>query len=143
VPTESTWLLDKRVLYFRVYGEVTLDNIAETMQTQMRFHEEGIAPIHTLIDLRTPAFKVPSLAQIRKVGGVPLHPSTGWMLLMGGERGVVSFAVSLIIQLSGAKTYRPVKSLEEAVDFLNHNDPTLNLSLEAARTYIANRPVYT
>lgn len=139
MPLESTWMLDKRVVYFRVYGDVSGAEIVATMQTHMQHYEVGIAPVHTIVEMQSPAINVPSLMQLQKLGVAPRHPNTGWIILLGTERNLVSFAIATMIQLSGAKDYRAVKTLDEAVSFLNHNDPTLNLELEAAENYIASR----
>ncbi|MBE2269440.1 MAG: hypothetical protein IAE80_14490 [Anaerolinea sp.] len=143
MPFEATWLLDKRVIYFRAYGSITATDAAEITKIQIQHHDEGIAPVHTIVDMQSPSIQVASFLQIRQVGFTPLHPKTGWMVMLGSERGIVSFGTSMIIQMIGSKHFKVAKSLSQAVEFLNHNDATLNLTLEEVQAYIDTRIAIT
>ena len=141
MPIEATWLLDKRVVYFHAHGNITAQDVEAVKELQLRHHDEGIAPVHTIVDVQSPSIKIPTLNQMRQAGYTPMHPNTGWMLLRGSEKSIVTFGVSVIIQMVGSKHLKVVKSLEEVVEFLNHNDRTLHLDLDYVQEYVTSHAV--
>ncbi len=143
MPIEATWLVEKRVVYFRAYGQVTGADVAAVKEQQLRNHEDGIAPVHTIVDVYSPSIKIPSIPQLRQFGYTSMHPKTGWMLLLGSEKSVVTFGVSVIIQMVGSDHLKVVKSIPEIVEFLNHNDRTLHLTVEEVQAYIDSRVAAT
>ncbi|MBE2268158.1 MAG: hypothetical protein IAE80_07975 [Anaerolinea sp.] len=140
MPVAVNWMLDKRVMYFRSYGKVSLAEVDTVVAAQMQLYEEGIAPVHAIIDIRPTTLNIQGLQQLREHGNAPLHPSTGWIVMLQTNNKLATFAVSLIIQLNGAPHFRTVHTLDEAVAFLNHNDQTLKLDPADAAAYVNSLP---
>ena len=74
MPVAVNWMLDKRVMYFRSYGKVSLAEVDTVVAAQMQLYEDGIAPVHAIIDIRPTTLNIQGLQQLREHGNAPLPP---------------------------------------------------------------------
>jgi hypothetical protein len=127
MPYEINWYAPERVIYERLYGEVTLEDARGLNSESYDFFHEGTPLIHVVVDL-TGVQKFPaSLTSIgQMIKNKPQQGVVGWVLIYGAENPLLRFIASMVAQVSGDKIrLRMMNSLEEAVNFLRQQDETL------------------
>ena len=139
MPFESSWMLEKRVLYLHSYGTVAGAQIEAGVNTHLRLLAEGDAPVHVIIDIHKTTVTPHSLTQLRGNYQFKIHPNTGWTVLINSTNKIIVFIVSMMMQINGVREYKTAYTVEDAVKFLNHNDKTLNLDAIQAAAYIQSR----
>ena len=121
MPVETSWYVEKRVFYQRIYGKITIEDFMHARDEILAKLDEGRAPIHCMISLLG-ADSFPSLFDMQKVAFKQEHPATGWTLLII-DNHLIRFIAALVTQLS-TQHFKTVSTLEEAVAFLGEHDPS-------------------
>jgi hypothetical protein len=131
MPVEVSWLIPQRVIYERFSGEVTLDDIRRNSELVAPMMAEGIPLIHTIIDVAA-VTSHPGLNEIRNSTPMDTYDNEGWRILVGAN-AVARFVGSIILQLM-KRRFRAYPTLEEALQFLENQDDSLDLSEHLKRT---------
>jgi hypothetical protein len=118
----TRWFVDKRIVEIRLWGILTVDDIARVAQESQRMVREGTAPVHLISDLLA-VEKFPSLLEVRSVSGRETVPGTGWQVIVV-TNPVLRFFGSILMQLAGTN-FHFVNTRQEAFAFLNGRDVTL------------------
>ncbi len=123
MPFEVKWHTDKRIILQRFYGRVTLEDVREAVNANDGFIEQGIAPIHLIVDAADIDNIPVHLRETSKISSNLNDPSVGWVILITNNP-LSEFFVKLTSQLVKYRLGR-AKSLEEALEFLARQDSTL------------------
>lgn len=118
------WHTDKRILYERIHGDVTFDELEQMRIDVKPYLAAGIEPIHTLIDVRDiehyPQVNLKELVGSVKIEG---QQSNGWVILITSNKAI-RFLASIVFQLNGRRSHA-VSSIEAALAFILERDGTL------------------
>lgn len=126
---ELNWMVENRVIYERLSGNITLDEIREVGKLVSEHVAVGTPLVHLVADL-TEVGKFPmNLREINNMFENPHRERFGWMIGITNNQ-LVRFFGTMIPQLQGARM-RMFTSVDEALRFLQSVDETLP-KLEAA-----------
>jgi hypothetical protein len=122
MPFEVSWYKERRVLYERLYGELTLNDVFDATQSQRQFAADGIPLVHTIADVREVVRFPTNISLINNnIGHDP--KLFGWNVVVG-TNPMIRFIVKVLAQLDSGQYY-PVATIEDAVAFLIEQDSTL------------------
>ena len=125
--SEIQWLIYNRVMYVKLSGEISLDEMREYNEYAIQLIDEGIAPVHAILDDED-VQKIPmSVNELSNVLRVFRHPGRGWLVAIGNSGRVERMILSLMTQFFRAQFQR-FESTKEALDFLREQDETLDWS---------------
>lgn len=120
---ELSWLVENRVIYENLAGNLTLDELREVGKLVGEYVATGTPFVHLLADL-TQVGKFPmNLREINNIFENPYPDRFGWMVGVTNNQ-VVRFFGTMIPQLQGARI-RMFASADEALRFLQSVDETL------------------
>jgi hypothetical protein len=128
MPIDISWQQDKRVIYERFYGTITIEEMTAIQQEFLRYLNEGDAPVHAVIDLGGVRDFPKSLSDIRR--GLVSTGTTqlGRVVLVTGKNQLVRFISSVISQLILKNAqYALCDSLDEALRILRDGDATVTI----------------
>ena len=129
MPFDRQFFPEQHLLYERAFGTLTLDEIAELHQGEIKAIEQANFPIHVLVDLRLLEHFPASLIEIKNKVSVIENQNLRWMILVINTNRVLKFLASVVMQIIFRHArYRVVNSMDEAVAFLEDMDSTLDLS---------------
>jgi hypothetical protein len=126
MPVSVTWHRQSRILYAKVTGEYTLEDMkAFHENVASEYLDKADEPIHLIIDINEMTAFPKQMVKINSVANILLkHPMMGWMVSIGKDNPIVNFFASVITQTFQVK-FRAEKSIENAEKFLQRADPTL------------------
>ncbi len=136
MPLTTSWLLEKRVIYLRINGTVERADIEDILDVQFQQYVEGIGPVHMIIDIHPETTVIPSLMQARQRAMGKLNEKIGWTVVVNSSTKLIAFTVSLLTQLNSIREYKNANSVDEAVEFLTANDPSLIFALGSAHDWV-------
>ena len=121
------WFVEQRVIQVELQGNVTLAQIEDIIEHIDRHVEQGVAPIHIIMDM-THVTTHPSMIQIKKVsGGRKPDPRMGWTLVVGAN--LISRLINnALLQINNVR-YRNFASYDDALAFLQEVDDTLSFQI--------------
>ena len=123
MPFETRWLIANRVVYQRFYGDVTIEEFADSVAEIRQFIDSGTPLVHAIGDLTT-VQKYPSLIQMSKVAqSNPTLPNVGWTVLLV-TNPLLRFFGTVLAQFT-VERIRTVGTLQEAMQFLLSRDQTI------------------
>jgi hypothetical protein len=125
MPVEVSWLIPQRIVYERFSGEVTVEDIRHNSDLVAPMMAEGVPLIHTIIDV-SEITGHPGLNEIRNSTPMETYDGEGWRILVGAN-AVARFIGSIILQIM-QRRFRAFQTMEEALQFLEDQDETLDLS---------------
>lgn len=132
MPYQTDWLVQDRVLYGRVWGEQTLEEIRESSAQVLQYLDRGTPLIHMILD-DSALEKVPvNLAQLKSATQFLRHEALGWGITVGKSGATTKFLTAMLASLFGIR-YRRCETLEEALAFLRERDATVDWSNVEAR----------
>ena len=123
MPFEVYWYKERRVLYERLYGDLTLDDVLDATQSQRQFAADGIPLVHTIADVSEVARFPTNISLINSNIGNHDPKVFGWNVIVG-TNPMIRFIVKVLAQL-GSGQYHPVETIEDAIAFLIEQDETL------------------
>lgn len=132
MPLTTSWLLDKRVIYLSITGAVSNADIEDILDAQYQQYVDGIGPVHMIIDLDPQTVIMPSLMQARQRAFGALNEKVGWTVVVNASTRLIPFTVSLLKQLNNIHEYKNARTVDEAVEFLTTNDPSLAFAVGTA-----------
>ena len=124
MPYENGWYIERRVIFQRIYGDVTLADLEKNLHETNELLEAGISPIHVMCDVREISKFPMNINQLKDLYQMAPNPNAGFTILLSSS-SVLRFFLSIIVQI--VKTdYKMVNTDEEALELLRRIDPTLN-----------------
>ena len=126
---QVSWHVPQRVIFARMYGVVTLEDVTQSNQDYMELLHSTDERVHTFVDL-TGIEKFPlNIPQIMKAMKVDRHREPGWMLIIQKPNPVLQYVATMIGQIAVKQIrFRIMKDVPSAVQFLLEQDPTLDAS---------------
>lgn len=126
MPASMHWHIPGRVLYQRLYGDLTLEDIHQLNRDflQMRA-SEGTGKVHSILDVRDVG-EFPR--QLRELNGILTPDATGtsgWMVVVT-TNPLIRFIASVTVHLAQLRMHTCTQ-VEDAERFLLHHDATLSL----------------
>lgn len=127
MPCQIQWYAEKRVVYQRLYGNITLEDVRYVNQQSAVYLSAGIPLVHVIVNLTEVEHFPTSLGTIREMLKAPSQKdATGWVLIYGADNPLLRFVASMVAQLAGEKVrLRMVDDLAQAVEIIRQQDETL------------------
>ena len=122
MPYEISWLVDKRVLYTRMYGYVTGEDLRNNNADMEAFVQDSELLLHTVTDATETTGTDMGLRDLQSTPFTSVE-NLGWGIYISPSK-MNRFFASVITQLS-KKRGRQFETLDEALKFLNEMDDTL------------------
>lgn len=118
------WVVEKRVLYSRVWGVHSAEDIVSSDTELLRLKQEGIPLIHLIMDARDMVTMPTSLGNIQSSLKTIRDPAFGWVVPIGTTNPVTKFMGIMIAKMFRLR-FRRVETLEESIAFLKEIDATI------------------
>jgi hypothetical protein len=125
MPYKVEWLVEKRVLFSRYYGILTIEDARGQVREGNALLRDGIPLTHSIIDMST-VEKLPSLQLASEFMSTDLsevRDKLGWTIVITNNK-FLKFASSLFVPMFKVRQ-RFFGSLDEALAFLQEEDSTL------------------
>jgi len=122
MPYEISWLVEKRVLYTRMYGYVTGEDLRNNNADMATYVLESEQLLHTVTDATETTGTDMGLRDLQNTQFTSVE-NLGWGIYISPSK-MNRFFASVITQLS-KKRGRQFATLDEALKFLNEMDDTL------------------
>lgn len=127
MPITHQWIIPKRVIYVRWYGDITVEETQEANRATARFLAEGIPLIHMLRDDSAVTSIPPvTLRQILDTLKAVRHPDFGWAVNIGYSNAFVGTFINLYSKFTRIHIHR-CETVEDGLAFLKQADVSLNL----------------
>lgn len=116
---------EQGLILVRINGDVTLEeNHAIGLQIVAALDNLDTSA-DVLFDLRAMGRFPTSISQLRQNSAVITSPKIGWFVLLTGDRPILKFVATVLIQLqTRAARMRVFDTLEKAVQFLKDTQPS-------------------
>ena len=122
---ENSWLVPGKVVYSRVIGKITLEELSNVSEMTIKMFEESDSPlIHLIID-ESELDKLPvSIKSFSEASTLLKHPQMGWMIMYGTDDRMAKFMSTIITGIAKVR-HRRFRTFEECLAFLKTVDSTL------------------
>lgn len=121
---QNEWIVPGRVLASHFGGDLNLEEVkVSNNEAQEWIAREGVAPVHTIVDLSGVQRYPTSLKDVRSIVRVDKPEMAGWTIIVSGNT-IIRFISSTVTQLLRQKV-RVFDRLDEAYAFLWDTDPSL------------------
>lgn len=121
----STWLIEKWIPYFELYGDATLEDFQAMLYEGRRMDSEtfDFRLIHVIVNAEHVKL-VPSLVKL--AGGVSWFKpkNSGYFVFIIGDNVFLKFACAVTAQLMNVR-YRITRTYTDGITFLNSIDSAL------------------
>lgn len=123
---QLSWIVPDRVIWYRLYEDTTLDEIAECHAQYLDMLESG-EHVHTLFDLSLLVKFPTTVPELVRIMEYPSRDLQGWVLLVANEKPLLKFVASTTAQivLKNARL-RMLETITLAIHFLRDQDQTLD-----------------
>jgi len=122
MPYETSWLVEKRVVYTRMYGFVSGEELKTQNREMVAFIEQSEQLLHTINDATDTTGTDMGLRDLQQTQFTNVD-NLGWAIYISPSK-MNRFFASVITQLS-KKRGRQFATLEEGLRFLQEMDETL------------------
>ena len=125
MPYQTSWCVEQRVILTRYKGVIVVEDIRGQIKETRAMIEQGIPLIHSIIDL-SKIDKWPPLNTVNEFRVMDIETvreQMGWSIIVANNI-VLKFGSSLFAPVFKLRQ-RIFSTLDEALDFLQENDPTL------------------
>jgi hypothetical protein len=124
MPYSFDWVVQGRVVLEKAFGDVTIEELVRfNAEVTTLIAEQGIAPVHVIVDLTNVGKYPSSLKDIMSTMRQRVPDKVGWMLVVT-QNPIMRFVASIIFQLARLRV-RMFQTIQEALDFLKENDDSL------------------
>jgi hypothetical protein len=124
MPALNEWIVPGRVLASHFSGDLHLEEVKESNgEAQVWIASEGVAPVHTIVDLSGVKRYPTSLKDVRDIVRVDHPEMAGWSVIVSGNT-IIRFISSTVTQLMRQKV-RVFDNMDEAYAFLWDTDSSL------------------
>ena len=125
MPYQTSWCVEKRVILTRYTGIIVAEDIHGQIKVTRALIEQGTPLIHSIIDLsqidKWPPLNTVNEFRAMEIDAVREH--MGWSIIVANNV-VLKFGSALFAPIFKLRQ-RIFSTLDEALDFLQENDPTL------------------
>ncbi len=126
MPYSLNWYIENEIIYLHYSGEVTKDELYESLMENKRMVDnsprEWVHLISDVGDVTTPLSPKHSLDVVRKIGD---SPKGGWTLVLREQSVIIKMSVAFGTSIFKTRT-RTFDTLEEAEAFLKEKDTNIN-----------------
>ena len=122
MPYQQSWLVEKRIVYTRMYGYVTGEELLAQNEEMRAFIQQSEQLLHTINNATDTTGTDMNLRDLQKTQFTNVD-NLGWAIYVSPSK-MNRFFASVITQLSH-KRGRQFATLEEALTFLQEMDDTL------------------
>ena len=122
MPYQMSWLVEKRVIYARLYNHVTSQELAAYYQEMVAYSRKSELLLHTITDSTDIKGMDMSLRDLQNTPFADIR-NLGWAVFISPSK-INRFFASVITQLS-KKRGRQFITLQEGLKFLQDIDDTL------------------
>lgn len=126
MPTDTQWYVEGRVIYTRVTGDITMEDVIAMNARTVELLKQGTPLIHHIVNVEQMTSFPLKLAELTKA--VQFVPEMGWLLIVGTIHPIIRFFGSIITQVSKAR-FRTFEKEPDALHFLWDVDVTLDKAL--------------
>ncbi len=123
MPYEIKWYQEKRVIYDRLYGDHDFQSAVEGSDAASDLLSQGETPVHMIVDMRELKTFPTNMTKVHSMTAFMKSPALGWVVVVGGT-SLTSFLVNVMSQIVKFRVANR-HTVEEAIEFLNKQDPTL------------------
>jgi hypothetical protein len=128
MPYEISWHLEKRVLMVKLFGVLIEQESNEVSEINTRHLQEGIAPVHIIVDTNGLEKFPVNLRQNSQYMAYLSSPSLGWVIVLGLSNNMLArFAVTVISQVVKFRLAQRT-TVADALSYLESQDATLKLN---------------
>ncbi len=126
MPFKSAWYVEGQVIYTRVWGAITSEELhANILDVQQHYYEQSTQLfVHQLVDNRAVSQQLSGRDMVSAMPKTP-HPRAGWSLIIGQVHPVARFLSDVAMQVIRLR-FRFYKTPEEAIAFLKEADNTID-----------------
>ena len=129
MPFSYEWYIEGQVVYLKVWGDQTIDELYQSNETMLQFLEAMPADrhfIHLIVFDEQLGTAPTNIRQINKILTYGRHPNLGWVVMTGDKpKSITDFVVTMLAKITRARFIRYV-TIEEAIDHLKSVDPSIN-----------------
>jgi len=127
MPYEMTWLVDKRVLYIVLTGELSADELRELVAQSRDMTDAGIKPIHAIADATRSHALPKHINSILKEFKQVTPQDTGFTVIIANNALTRFFAQTLLKIMRLEVRFAP--NIEESLNILHRVDQTIPITL--------------
>ena len=132
MPYETSWLVEKRIVYTRMYGFVTGEELSAQNSEMPKYIAQSEQLLHTINDATDTTGTDMGLRDLQQTQFTNVD-NLGWAIYISPSK-MNRFFASVITQLS-KKRGRQFATLEEGLKFLQDMDDTLPPLTVPEKTY--------
>lgn len=119
------WLIENRVMLLTLQGDICEDDFVGMGDQLAAMMDAGDAPIHLIADSSRQSKPLLDIHATRSIFSVLRSDKFGWAIHIGGTNNrAVGMISSVISQMLGIR-YRPFDTIEDAIAFIEDQDPSL------------------
>ena len=132
MPYQISWQVEKRVLMVKLFGVLIEQESNEVGEINTRYLQEGIAPVHIIVDTNDLEKFPVNLRQNAQYMAYLSSPSLGWVIVLGLSKNMLArFAVTVISQVVHFKLAQRT-TVADALSYLQGQDSTLKSNQDGA-----------
>ncbi len=136
MPHEISWSQENRIIFLRLTGTLDLESGTRASEAANDYINRGIAPVHLVVDMAELKGFPTNITKVNQMNQYLKNPARGWVVVIGGST-LSNFVVNVISQvIKFPVTQRP--TLNDALEFLKKNDPTLEVAPAAVAPAVAS-----
>ncbi len=124
MPFSVDWYIPRRVLYMRVWGDITPEEIVHQDKQVLRFLNEGQQPVYLVGDDRHVRQTHLSVTNLRSVMKSVNHPALGATIMLGKTSPMATLLTRILFIGAGVR-YQRVDTIEATLEVLRNLDSTL------------------
>jgi hypothetical protein len=126
MPIETRWLYPGRVYIVESVGHISLDDVEETVKAQVKFLQEGEAPIYCITNnLGVESFPMSAARLADSSMKLKAESHKLGDILIIDKSATLRFLSTIIGQLAMQKRIRSVTSVAEAIAYIQRIEPAL------------------
>jgi hypothetical protein len=132
MPYQISWHVEKRVLMVKLFGVLIEQESNEVGEINTRYLQEGIAPVHIIVDTNGLEKFPVNLRQNSQFMAYLSSPALGWVVVLGLSNNMLArFAVTVISQVVKFKLAQRT-TVDDALSYLQSQDSTLKSNQASA-----------
>ena len=135
MPYKMSWLVEKRVIYTRMYGHVTSEELTSYYRLMLTYAQDSELLLHTITDSTDITTMNMGLRDLQNTPFAGIR-NLGWAIFISPSK-INRFFASVVTQLS-KKRGRQFTTFDEGLKFLQDIDDSLPPMLLPDKSYITS-----
>ena len=129
MPIDISWYVSSRIIHLHVYDVADIEQIEQLASVAGNYLQDGIAPIHVLLDDSTAQPPPLSLKQLKMALPLKLSDTEklGWVVGIGEVNIIAKMVLPMLMNMLGIKYVR-VATIDEALALLQKQDKSLKFA---------------